>query len=282
MTRPGNRFAGDGPAGLGEIGARAGIVVRFGLVGGSVKQDDGRTRRRAAVASALVAALAFVSAGCGGSSKASDGPVVIPAGQVNLQLPPGWKVTKGGVERPASAAATAPGGNGPSGPSPASPSDAVPLAKEDPTTSFFTALGKFQACLKDLNVKFIGIPDAKNPNSPANNPDYVKALSTCAARSNIVQALKDVQKAQDNLTPAQIEQQNKAYLKWRDCMIGRGWGIPEPKPDDKGRLFSFGGGGGGAPNFTPPPGQDIITSSDVTACAQQVQAETGGGGNTGG
>ena len=76
-----------------------------------------------------------------------------------------------------------------------------------------------------------------------------------------MQALKDQQTAQDNLTPAQIKQQNKGYLAWRDCMIGRGWGIPEPKPDSKGRLFSFGGGSGSsAPNFTPPPGQDILTT----------------------
>jgi len=70
-----------------------------------------------------------------------------------------------------------------------------------------------------------------------------------------VQALKDQQTAQDNLTPAQIKTQNKGFLVWRDCMIGRGWGIPEPKPDSKGRLFSFGAGGGGSvPNFTPAAG----------------------------
>ena len=52
-------------------------------------------------------------------------------------------------------------------------------------------------------------------------------------------------------------------------MIGRGWGIPDPKPDSKGRLFSFSSSSAssGAPNFTPPPGQDIVTSSDVQDCA---------------
>ena len=44
--------------------------------------------------------------------------------------------------------------------------------------------------------------------------------------------------------PTQIKVQNKGYLTWRDCMIGRGWGIPEPKPDSKGRLFSFSTSGG--------------------------------------
>ena len=113
------------------------------------------------------------------------------------------------------------------GASGAATGDTIPLAKEDPTTKFFGALSTFQSCLKGLGVKFIGVPDAENPNSPTNDPNYIKALSTCAAKSNIVQALKDQQTAQDNLTPAQIKTQNKGYLKWRDCMIGRGWGIPE-------------------------------------------------------
>jgi hypothetical protein len=84
-------------------------------------------------------------------------------------------------------------------------------AKEDPTTKFFKALNVFSTCLRGLGVKFIGIPDSSKPNSPANDPDYIKALSTCAAKSNIVQALKDQQTAQDNLTPAQVELQNKGY-----------------------------------------------------------------------
>ena len=148
----------------------------------------------------------------------------------------------------------------------------VPLAQDDSTTKFFKAMTGFQTCLKGLNVKFIGAPDQSNPSAPTNDPNYVNALSTCAAKSNIVQALKDQQTAQDNLTPAQIKTQNEGYLVWRDCMIGRGWGIPEPKPDAKGRLFSFGGATSGSqPQFTPPPGQDIISSSDVQACAAEAQ-----------
>jgi len=91
-----------------------------------------------------------------------------------------------------------------------------------------------------------------------------------------VKALQDQQKAQDNLTPKQIEDQNKAFLIWRDCMIGRGWGIPKPKPDAKGRLFAFGAGGGSSvPNFTPPPGQDILTTSDTQQCAAETQQKVG-------
>jgi len=236
-----------------------------------------RTRRRAG-ALALLVLLAIVVAGCGGSSKSSSSsaPVTIDAGQVNLQLPPGWKLTKSGAVRPA--ADTATGSSNAQTAAAGASNDTVPLAKEDPTTSFFKAIGVFQSCLKGLGVKFIGVPQQGNPSSPTNDPSYIKNLSTCAARSNILKALKDQQAAQDNLTPAQIQQQNQGYLKWRDCMIGRGWGIPVPKPDSKGRLFSFGNATSGGPQFTPPPGQDIFDSKDIQDCAAQIQQQTQGSG----
>jgi hypothetical protein len=226
---------------------------------------------------ALALGLAVVATGgCGSSSSSSSSsPVTIDAGQVNLQLPPGWKVTKGGAVEPGGAAT----GSTAAANDASANNDAVPLAHDDPQTSFFKSVGVFQSCLKGLGVKFIGVPDPSNPSSPANDPGYIKGLSTCAARSNIVKALKDVQTAQDNLTPAQVKTQNQAYLKWRDCMIARGWGIPTPKPDSKGRLFSF-GSTSGPPQFTPPPGQDILSSKDVSDCAAQsqrdVQANGGG------
>jgi hypothetical protein len=51
-------------------------------------------------------------------------------------------------------------------------------------------------------------------------------------------------------------------------MIGRGWGVPEPKPDAKGALFSFSATGG--PQITPPPGQNILSSPDLQACLAQA------------
>jgi hypothetical protein len=231
---------------------------------------------RLAVSALLVVTFA---AGCGSSSKSSSSLTTntIDAGQVNIQLPPGWKVTKSGAIRPASAVASsgsATGATGASGTTGASgqTADTIPLASQDAQTKFFAALSSFSSCLKGLGVKFIGIPDAKNPKSPTNDKNYIDALSKCAAKSNILQALKDYGTFQDNLTPDQIKIQNKGYLLWRKCMIGRGWGIPEPKPDAKGRLFSFSasGNGGGTPNFTPPPGQDIVTSGDVQDCASEA------------
>jgi len=224
---------------------------------------------------ALVLTLAV--AGCGSSAKQSAN-AAIAAGQVDLhkvrlQPPPGFTITtndKGATRLVAGKGSAGGAGAGGSG----STVDTIPLAGVDPTTKFFSSVGSFSSCLKGLNVKFIGVPSAANPSSPANDPTYIHALSTCAAKSGIVQALKDEQTAQDNLTPAQIKVQNKGYLKWRDCMIGRGWGIPEPKPDSKGRLFAFGAGGGGSvPSFTAPPGQDITSSPDVTECATQAQKD---------
>ena len=40
-------------------------------------------------------------------------------------------------------------------------------------------------------MKFIGIPDASNPKSPTNDPNYIDGAVECAAKSNILQALKD-------------------------------------------------------------------------------------------
>jgi hypothetical protein len=237
-----------------------------------------RNPSRLASVGLLVAVITLAAAGCGSGAKESSTKTVV-AGQVDadqseLHLPPGWKMTDKGPVRTAAAAGTdnAGAGTGAGG----ATGDTVPLAKEDPQTKFFSALGVFQSCLKGLGTKFIGVPSATDPNSPANNPDYIKNLSTCAAKSNIVKALQDQQKAQDNLTPKQIEDQNKAFLIWRDCMIGRGWGIPKPKPDAKGRLFAFGAGGGSSvPNFTPPPGQDILTTSDTQQCAAETQQKVG-------
>jgi hypothetical protein len=238
-------------------------------VGGRLTRSSAGTRL--ALAAVL---LVTVAAGCGSSSKSSSALTTntIDAGQVNIQLPPGWKVTKGGAVRPASDAVPSglTGASGASGESGAT-GDTIPLASQDPQTKFFASLNTFSSCLRGLGVKFIGVPDASNPKSPTNDPNYLKALSTCAAKSNILAALKDYGTFQDNLTPEQIKVQNKGFLKWRECMIGRGWGNPEPKPDSKGRLFTIGGSGGtSVPNFTPPPGEDIVTSEDVQECAAEA------------
>jgi hypothetical protein len=205
----------------------------------------------------MVAALAFVALGvtsCSGGSS-SPGVVTIQSGQA----PPGALPTGTGARTAGDATAAT-----------------VPLAQQNPTTALFTAIGVFQSCLSSLGVTFVGAPDPSNPSSPANSPSYLKNLGTCATKSNILQALKASQSAQDNLTPAQVKNENKDYLKWRKCMISRGWGIPQPTPNSKGLLFSFGGTGGSnaGAGFTAPPGQSLLSSSDLQQCAAVAQGSS--------
>ena len=208
---------------------------------------DGRRHvvRRYAVLGWALGLSALLLTGCGGSSKAASQNTAV-AGQL----------AKG--ELPSSGAKGAGAGT------------TVPLAKQNTITALFTAVGSFQSCLQGLGVTFIGIPDASNPNSPTNNPSYLKSLTTCAAKSNILQALKSEQDAQSNLTLSQIRTENKEYLKWRTCMIGKGWQIPTPTPNAQGLLFSFGGTGGtgtSVAGIVPPPGKSILSTSDMQTCA---------------
>ena len=215
------------------------------------RRSVGRVRVGLSLLPAVLLALGAAACGSGSSPGTASGPAVISAGQ----LPPS-AVLVGGKGSASGAGSTA---------------TTIPLAKQDPTTALFTAIGVFQSCLKGLGVTFAGVPNANDPNSPTNSPAYLKALGTCAAQSNILQALKSEQTAQDDLTPKQVANENKIYIKWRVCMIGRGWGIPPPKPDAKGALFSFGASGGGTSQLTPPPGQSLLSSPDIEDCVALAQ-----------
>ena len=214
---------------------------------------------------------ALVAVSCG-SDEAGD-PQVLEAGQVDIRLPDGWKVTDGGAVRPGAGDSAEPGeAAAPAAPGEAedeTTDDTVPLAEEDATTKFFRATQDFRQCLEDLGTAFIGAPDPSNPDSPANAPEYIEDLSTCASKSGIVQAMQDMQKDQEDMTPEEIEEQNEGYLRWRDCMIGKGWKIGEPTPDAEGRLFSF--SGGRTPQIEPPPGKDLLGDSDMQECAEEAQ-----------
>jgi hypothetical protein len=236
---------------------------------------------------AVALATSVLLTACGGAS-GSNNAQVIHAGQVDIKLPDGYKVVNQKIVRPAGSgstsgsgsATTAPsggstpaGGGGPAttvGAGSATTTTGIPLKNNaNAATDLFAAFGKFRQCLTDTGTKFIGAPDQSNPDSPTNDPNYIKNLSTCAARSNIVQALKDSQAANDNLTPAEIQDRNKSYLKWRTCMINRGWKIATPTPDAQGRLFNF-SASGNQNAIVAPAGKDILSSSDVQDCANKV------------
>jgi len=192
--------------------------------------------------------VATVAAGCGGSGSSSSAGTIASG-----QLPAGDVPAKG-ADAGKSTGST------------------IPLAKQNPITTLFSSINTFQSCLKGLGVTFIGAPNPSDPNSGTNNPAYIKSLTTCAAKSNILQSLKAEQTAQENLTQAQIKTENQDYLLFRKCMIARGWGIPVPKPNADGLLFSFGSTASDASQFKPPPGQSILSSSDLEACAAKAES----------
>ena len=222
--------------------------------------------------------FALLVASCGGGG--SDGePRVLEAGQVDVELPAGYRVEARkptNVARetsPAVASASAsptPPGQG-DATSPTTATTSVPIKKSgNATADLLDASRKFGACLSDENVKWIGRPDPTNPQSPTNDPNYIKALSTCAARSNIIQALEAAGTAQDSLTPKEIKQQNEGYLLWRECMVKRGWKIAKPTPDSKGRLFAF---NQNTNPPEPPPGKNFFSSNDQDQCAGKAQRD---------
>jgi len=211
---------------------------------------------------ALSAVVIIVAGACSSGGKLPDN--ILQAGQLNIQLPPGWKVTHNGVIAPSQPDAAS------GGQETAAATTTIPLNKQNPTTAFFQATSEFSACLHGMGVTFVGAPNPSNPSSPANDPNYLKSLEKCAAQSNILQALKDFQASQNNLTPKQIQQENQQYLSWRTCMIGRGWTVPQPTPDSQGRLFSINTNGSG-PQIVPPAGQSLFNSPDIQACATQAQ-----------
>lgn len=225
---------------------------KWSVHGGAEPLRSRRPRLRGLLLLAAVGAAGAVASACGSSTQTSA-PTLVASGQIpKADLPLGGAH---GTSAGASSATT------------------IPLAKQDPTTALFTAIGTFQACLTEMGQSFIGVPDpSKGSSAPVNSPAYLKALGTCAAKSNILQALKTAQSAQDNLTPTQVKQENKAYLRWRTCMISRGWQIPEPKPNSKGLLFSFSSTPGATAGFKPPPGQNLLSSPDLQACAAKAQA----------
>ena len=235
---------------------------------------------RGAVCLAAIATLALIVSACSGGNERD--PRVLDAGPVDIKLPAGYKVEGDKIVAPrdvsgeatptpasATPSSTLPGQTDATTPTTAKPS--VPIKKGGgPVQDLIAASGRFRDCLNGLNVKFIGAPDPSNPQSPTNDPDYIKSLGTCAARSNIIQYLEAAKTAQDTWTPKQIKAQNEGYLLWRDCMVKREWKIATPTPDEKGRLFTF---STNSKPPEPPAGKDFFNSKDQEQCAAKSLSE---------
>ena len=219
-----------------------------------------------AVAGVIALPIAVAAAASGGED--AD-PRILEAGRFEVRLPEGYRVTGDRVAVPVRDTSSTGEGSAAASDS-STDASAIPLDEDkNALADLLSAYGKFRRCMEDLGVRFIGVPDQSSPDAPTNDPTYIDNLRTCAARSNILQALQDAESANENLPASEIERRNKAYLKWRRCLVDRGWKVPEPTPDSEGRLFSFGGAGG--PQMEPPPGQDLLEGSDLEECAAKVQ-----------
>ena len=152
----------------------------------------------------------------------------------------------------------------------------LPQEEQSEGDALFEAIGVFQSCLAADGYEFIGIPGqtSTDPDDPVNQQPYIDSLIACAARSQIQERLAEASAAQEDLTPEEVEEQNRQYVEFRECMVGRGWDIPEPTPNEIGLLFP---GFGAAAAWSGPPGEDITTSDDVGECTAQADIQLGGG-----
>jgi hypothetical protein len=198
--------------------------------------------RRVAIAAALAAA--FVGQACGSEERQvvvrpADDVVVMSAEEVaDLRKP---------VETVAETATTSVGavdsGDGDSGEGDsaapadtAAASETIPLVQDDrpPELRLFEAFDEFRSCLAADGYEIEG--NLQDPNNPAyQDADYANAVSTCAARSDIVNVLQEVQATRSSLTPEEVEQRNEIFLELRDCLVSKGWTV-ETSTDQNGLL----------------------------------------------
>ncbi|MEM8706350.1 MAG: hypothetical protein AAGE98_07830 [Actinomycetota bacterium] len=229
---------------------------------------------------ALITALALLATACGGG----DGDDA--SGEVTLRSAGDVQVDESDLASTTTTteAVAAAGGAGEAEDVESTTDDAEPaettttLPQEELSEgeALFQAIGVFQSCLDADGFEFIGIPGqaSTDPDAPVNQQPYIDALIACAARSQIQERLADADAAQQDLSPEEVEEQNRQYLEFRDCMIGRGWDIPDPVPNEVGLLFP---GFGAAAAWSGPPGEDIATTDDVGECTAQADIQLGDG-----
>ena len=104
--------------------------------------------------------------------------------------------------------------------------DTIPLNKDDraPELKLFDAYSKFKSCIEDNGETIRG--DLQDRNNPAyQDPEYMKIVSTCAASSDIVNVLQEVQSSQASMTPDEIKSRNERFKELSDCLKKKGWTV---------------------------------------------------------
>lgn len=231
-------------------------------------------RRHRPAFGAALAALCVFAAACGGGDDAvqvADGADFEVQGERVVELdesatPP---TTIANVAAGAGEAANA------SAPEPTTPSfdeteSTIPTNDDESAEEeFFDAVGDFMACLSTDGYRFIGLPnEAADETDPVNDPGYLEALQSCAASTRILDKMDAAEDTSD-LSAEEIEETNRQFTEFVDCLVGRGWTIPPLTPDENGVLqtpyVQI------AQTWIPPDGTSIlgdgtIDTDDFTEC----------------
>ena len=211
----------------------------------NVIQHDERRGHRRTVA-VLLGLVVTIVAGCGTASRET---VVRGADDVQVMSPEQVREMKASATRN-----TAPDGAA------AGPGETVPQNADDRPVEqrLFSAFGDFRACLADAGKTIQG--DLTDRNNPAfKDPEYVKTLQKCAARTKIAEVFQEFQSVRSKLTPEQVEERNKSFKALQPCLEKRGWTI-ETRVSEIGLIepTTFAGPDGG------------INERDVQQCATEI------------
>lgn len=143
--------------------------------------------------------------------------------------------------------------------------ETVPLAEEErvhPGVRLMSALDEFNACLAEEGHEWIGFPDAvQGPEAPVNQPAYLEALQLCNSRTGISDAYQDYETSYSDLSPEEIQEENRGFIDLVDCLRGLGWSVSELRPNEDGLLNP-------GDEFVGPDGR--IVTEDIRDCASEI------------
>jgi hypothetical protein len=142
--------------------------------------------------------------------------------------------------------------------------ETIPLAEEKapPGIQMMNALEEFNGCLEEEGVEFIGRPDATlGDGALVNQPTYIEALTLCAARSGIIDAMQEFQMSRVSRTPETIREDNEQFIALTGCLRSKGWTISDPMPDADGSL-------GPGDDFRGPDGG--VDMDEIRSCISEL------------
>lgn len=104
--------------------------------------------------------------------------------------------------------------------------DTVPQNEDDrpPELRLFEAIGELRSCIEDKGFEVVG--DLRDRTNPAyQDPDFAEAVTTCAARADIINILAEVEATRAELTPDEVRERNEAFIELRECLEDKGWTV---------------------------------------------------------